>query len=233
MEMSRQQITHRIICLGLTALLLVGCGSVQVQPTATPIPIQETPTSVSVAPVPTTPAPTLSSPLTRLDGKRALFVLYSRFQQDEYSIPRAILEQLGVKATVASSSLDIRTGTEGAKVQPDLLLGDVYGGDYDAIVFVGGIQYEVDNLDAQRIAQEAVAEGKVVAAICVAPVTLARAGLVEGKRVTAGTMWNELEAAGATVLTGASVERDGLIITADGPGRSRKFGETIAAALGE
>jgi protease I len=160
-------------------------------------------------------------------------VIYNRFQEDEYGIPRAILEQLGVTVTVASSTLDVRTGQEGTKVQPDLRFGDVYGGDYDAIVLVGGMQYDIGNLETQRIAREAVAEGKVVAAICIAPITLARAGLVEGKRVTAATKWEELEAAGAIVLTGASVERDGLIITADGPGRSRKFGETIAAALGE
>ena len=233
--MNYQRLLQYTICLALIVLLLVGCGDPQVQPTTTPMPIPATRTPTARTAVPPTPAPVslASTPLTRLDGKRALFVIYNRFQEDEYGIPRAILEQLGVAVDVASSTLDVRSGKGGAKVQPDLLLGDVYGGDYDAIVFVGGAQYEVDNLDAQRIAQEAVAEGKVVAAICVAPVTLARAGLVEGKRVTAGTMWGELEEAGATVLTGASVERDGLIITADGPGRSRKFGETIATALGE
>jgi protease I len=231
--MNRRQMHHLMTCLSLIALLVLGCSSARVQSTATPILIQATPPLASAVPVPTTPAPTWSTPLTRLDGKRALFVLYNRFQEDEYSIPRAILEQLGISVTVASSTLDVRTGTGGVKVQPDLLLGDVYGGDYDAIVFVGGMQYEIDNLDAQRIAQEAVSAGKLVAAICIAPITLARAGLVEGKRVTAATKWDELEEAGATVLTGASVERDGLIITADGPARSRKFGETIATALGE
>ena len=233
--MSLQRISHRVLGLTLTVLLLVGCGGTQVEPTATPIPIPATRTPTARAAAPPTPAPVslASTPLTKLNGKRALFVIYNRFQEDEYGIPRAILEQLGVTVTVASSTLDVRTGQEGAKVQPDLRFGNVYGGDYDAIVFVGGMQYDIGNLETQRIAREAVAEGKVVAAICIAPITLARAGLVEGKRVTAATRWHELEAAGATVNTGASVERDGLIITADGPGRSREFGETIAAALGE
>jgi protease I len=92
----------------------------------------------------------------------------------------------------------------------------VRGGNYDAIVFVGGYEYERDDPEAQRIAQEALAEGRVVAAICVAPITLARAGVVEGKRVTASTGVGELKQAGA-IFTGASVERDGLIITANGP----------------
>jgi protease I len=109
----------------------------------------------------------------------------------------------------------------------------VRAGDYDAIVFVGGSGYKVDDPEGQRIAQEAVAEGKVVAAICVAPISLAKAGVVEGKRVTASTQWNVLEKAGATVVTDGSVVRDGLIITANGPGGARKFGEAIAAALRE
>ena len=65
------------------------------------------------------------------------------------------------------------------------------------------------------------------------PLTLAKAGVVKGKRVTAAMQWNVLEKAGATVVTNASVVRDGLLITANGPGRARQFGEAIAAALGE
>jgi protease I len=117
-------------------------------------------------------------------------------------------------------------------VQPDLLLGDAHGGDYDAIVFVGGSGYDVDDSEAQRIAQEAVAEGKVVAAICIAPITLARAGVVEGKRMTVAMHPYELEEAGA-IYTGAGFEQDGLIITSNSPGGARRVGEAVATALAE
>ena len=56
--------------------------------------------------------------------------------------------------------------------------------------------------------------------------------MVEGKRVTASTGSYQLEKAGA-IFTGASVERDGLVITANGPDASRQFGEAITAALEE
>jgi len=217
---NRQQLLQQMVCLGLVALLLVGCGGVQVEPTARPTPAPPTPTA----------KPTL---VTRPDAKRALFVIYARFEETEYGIPRAILEDQGVAVTVASLSSDVVKGDKGTEVQPDVLLGDVRAGDYDAIVFVGGSGYKVDDPEGQRIAQEAVAEGKVVAAICIAPITLAKAGVLEGKRVTASTQWNVLEKAGATVVTKGSVVRDGLIITANGPGGAREFGEAIAAALGE
>jgi protease I len=73
----------------------------------------------------------------------------------------------------------------------------VHAADYDVIVFVGGYQYDADDPEAHRIAQEAVAERKLLAAICIAPITLAKAGVVEGKRVTASTGVSQLKAAGA------------------------------------
>jgi protease I len=172
--------------------------------------------------------------VTELGVKRALFVIYARFNEDEYNIPRAVLEDAGVVVTVASPSSDVvKGGDKKTEVLPDLRLADARGSDYDAIVYVGGMGVDVDDPEAHRIAQEAVAEAKVVAAICIAPITLAKAGVVEGKQVTAATQWNTLEKAGALVVTSGSVVRDGLIITANSPGGAREFGETIAAALEE
>ena len=147
-------------------------------------------------------------------------------------MPRAILEGLGVVVTVGSVTTDAVKGHRGAEVQPDVLLCDARGGDYDAIIFVGGSGYDVDDPEAQRIAQEAVAEEKVVAAICIAPITLARADVVEGKRMTVAMHPHELEEAGA-IYTGAGFEHDGLIITANSPGGARRVGEAVASALAE
>jgi hypothetical protein len=195
--MNHQQSLRAMACLGLVALLLVGCSGGQVQPTAT-----------------STTAP--QTPMERLDGQRALFVLPDRFSDSEYSIPRDILEGLGVVVTVASWSSNPVMGSGGNEVRPEVLLGDVHAGDYDAIVFVGGQGVRSGDPEAQRIAQEAAAKGRVVAAICAAQAILTRAGVVEGNRVNP-----------------VSVERDGLIIRARGPLQSREFGETIAAALGK
>ena len=118
------------------------------------------------------------------------------------------------------------------EVQPDVVLSDVDAADYDAIVFVGGYEYNRDDPEAQRIAQQAAAEGRLLAAICIAPITLAKAGVVEGKRVTGSFGAYEMEAAGA-IFVGGAVQRDGLIITANGPRASRPFGQAIAAALDE
>jgi protease I len=216
-----------VVCLALVAVLAAGCGGLEVEPTATPPP--PSPTSVPTMPAPTGPT---STPMARLDGKRALFVIYERFEDNELGIPRAILEDLGVVVTVASLTTDVMRGLAGSEVRPDALLADVHGGDYDAVIFVGGMGYQPDDPEGQRVAREAVGQDRVVAAICLGPLTLARAGVVEGKRVTTAKEPDELQEAGA-IVTFAGVERDGNIITANSPGGSRRFGEMIAVAMGE
>jgi len=208
------------IGLTLAVLLLAGCGGALagLSATSTPVPPTATPT----------PVPTLSD-------KQVLLVIQERFNESEYGRPRAMLEKKGAVVTVASLSLDVvKSYTGGKRVRPDVLLSDVRAAGYDAIVFVGGYPYDPDVPEMHRVAQEAVAEGKLAAAICNGVITLAKAGVLEDKRVTAlpDQPASVLEEAGA-ILTDAPVERDGLIITGNGPEASSRFGEAIAAALEE
>ena len=117
---------------------------------------------------------------------------------------------------VASWTSDPVLGSRGIVIQPQLVLDDAYAGDCDAVIFVGGTGVKVTAPETQRIVGEAVAEGKVIAAICAAQGILRSAGVVQNKGAPA-----------------PYVNRNGLIITASGPIKSREFGETIAAALGE
>lgn len=210
----------QMIGLTLVVLLLAGCGGALagLTATSTPVPPTATPTSV----------PTLSD-------KQILLVIQERFNESEYGRPRAMLEKKRAVVTVASLSLDVvKSYTGGKRVRPDVLLSDVRAADYDAIVFVGGYPYDPDVPEMHRVAQEAVAEGKLAAGICNGVITLAKAGVLEDKRVTALTDQpaSVLEEAGA-ILTDASVEHDGLIITGNGPEASRLLGEAIIAALEE
>jgi len=181
------------------------------------------------------PTPTPEA-ATTLQGKSILMIIaHQDFRDEEYEEPRQVFEGRGAKVTVASSSLETAKGALGAQVKPDLLLKDAAVGDYDAIVFVGGpgAQEYWDDPVAHVIAQEAVAEGKVLAAICIAPATLARAGVLKGKKATVFSSEAGALKAGGANYTGASVERDGLIITANGPQAAAEFAEEIAKALGD
>ncbi|MBU1486563.1 DJ-1/PfpI family protein, partial [bacterium] len=107
--------------------------------------------------------------------------------------------------------------------------------DYDAVLFIGGggsRQY-FDDIDAHWIARQAVGEEKILGGICSAVSILANAGVLKGKRATAfSSEGPNLRAKGAN-YTGAAVEIDGKIITANGPQSATKFGQAILEALAE
>jgi len=226
--MSYQQLLSPTFLLSLVALLLVGCSGMQAKPTATPTPMP-TPTPNPPTPTPVPPTPTPSA------GKQALFIIQKHFNASEYGEPRAALESEGAVVTVAASSLETMIAySRQMEVQPDMLLSDANAADYDVVVFVGGYPYDTNVQEAHRIAQEAVAEGKLVAGICNGVIAMANAGILEGKSVTALVYHpdSELESKGA-ILTDAAVERDGLIISGNGPDASTSFGKAIVAALAE
>lgn len=171
-----------------------------------------------------------------LNGKKVLMIIASdKFRDEEYHQPRQILERGGAEITVASSSLGLAKGMLGATARPDILLKDVIVDNYDAILFIGGSgssEYWNDKI-AHSIIKEAVAKNKVLGAICIAPTTLANAGVLQGKRVTAFSSEKaKLKDKGAN-YTGADCEVDGKIITANGPSSATKFGQKIAEALAE
>lgn len=73
--------------------------------------------------------------------------------------------------------------------------------------------------------------GKIVAAICLAPVILANAGVLDGKSATvAGTEARSIESKGAR-YAGPGVTVDGNVVTGNGPKCSRVFGQKIDELL--
>ncbi len=172
--------------------------------------------------------------MTKLTEKKAVMIIAERnFRDEELLKPKEILEKRGVKVTVASTSLNVAKGMLGARVKPDILVKEIKVDDYDAIIFVGGSgasQYWNDPL-AHNITKEAVKKNKILCAICIAPVTLANAGVLSGKKAT---VWpsekGKLEAKGAS-YTGNPVQVEGKIITAEGPQAAEEFGRSIVEAL--
>lgn len=169
-----------------------------------------------------------------LTSKKVLMIVASKnFRDEELQKPQALLTQAGAQVTLASSALGTLKGMLGGTAKADLLIKDANVDDYDAVVFVGGSgssEYWNHSV-AHAIAKKAVEQGKVLAAICIAPVTLANAGVLEGKRATVwASEGGKLKAKGAT-YTGKPVEVDGKIITADGPPSAEAFGNALVKAL--
>lgn len=170
-----------------------------------------------------------------LSGKKVLMVIAkSKFRDEEYLEPRKALEDAGAAITVASSSLTASEGMLGLKVKPDALIGDVKEEDFDGIVFVGGggaAEY-FDDPRAHKLARSFFDHGKLTSAICIAPATLANAGVLKGKKATAfPSSEAALKSHGAVVMK-QDVVSDGMIVTAVGPQAAKKFGEKLVEVLG-
>lgn len=173
--------------------------------------------------------------LPDLDGRKVVMIIASRdFRDEELQEPKSLLEKRGVQVTIACSVAGQVTGMKGMKVKPDILIDQVNVEDHDAVIFVGGSGAKEywNEPKAHSIVTETVAAGKILGAICIAPVTLANAGVLDGKKATVfSSEKDRLQASGA-IYTGADVEVDGKIITGNGPDAAVKFGEAIALALG-
>ena len=87
-----------------------------------------------------------------------------------------------------------------------------------------------DDPRVQAALREMFQRGKLVAAICAAPIALARAGLLEGRRATAYPAFRD-QLAGATVVDDQRVVVDGNLITSAGPGTALEFSLRLVAQL--
>lgn len=158
-----------------------------------------------------------------------------KFRDEELFEPQKVLVSAGHTTTIASLTPGTCYGRCGGTVEAVIGLNQVNAEDFDAIVFVGGSgSHEYfDHPAAHLLCQRAVAAGKILAAICAAPSILAKAGVLQGHRVTCFAdeeYYEILRTAGAERID-APVVVDGRLVTADGPESAKAFGEAIAVAL--
>lgn len=163
------------------------------------------------------------------------------YRDIELEVPQKHFQGKGFEVKVASTRKGECKGADGGTVNADFALGEVDADAYDAVVFVGGPGTLMIRNDpaAIELAKNAAAEGKVVGAICWACTTLAKAGVLRGKKAT---VWvgNDAEYGMDTEKVmekfGAEYQEkgvvvDGKFVTADGPGSAQEFAEAISGLL--
>ena len=163
--------------------------------------------------------------------KILLLISQRNFNDTEFSVTKKTLEQQGVQVTVSSITTDDATGMEGMKVSPEKALREANPNEYDGMVIIGGsgspklLDYPEVFEKIRRFDEQ----GKVIAAICLAPMILAKAGILKGVMSTVFPVdfaIGALKREGATYSQEHVVEDDN-IITADGPDSAKEFASKI------
>lgn len=164
-----------------------------------------------------------------------LVIAEKNFRDEEYFEPKNVLLKGNVKVITASTTTDNVTGKLGGIVKPDILIENINIDQLDALIFIGGggAEQYFDDKRAHKLLKEAHDKGKIYGAICIAPVTLANAGLLKNKNATVYSSEIDLiKKKGANYLE-KNVVVDEHLITANGPAAAKKFGEEVLKLIGD
>jgi protease I len=168
--------------------------------------------------------------------KVLIIIAPEKFRDEELAEPVAALTKAGIGYEIASTRRGVCTGMLGAKATATLSLEEVDPKAYDGIMIIGGGGAQAHLWDddlLQPIVRFFADKMKVVGAICLAPVVLARAGVLKGKKATyfeSPVAFREMKTGGAQIVN-QPVVTDGRIVTANGPAAAKAFADTFIKML--
>ncbi len=166
--------------------------------------------------------------------KRVLIPLAPGFEDLEAVTMVDLLRRAGVEVITAGLEPGLIQGARGMRVQPDATLSEILDQDFDMMALPGGLpgaEHLKNDSRVQALLQRHAQAGKWTAAICAAPMALAQAGLLEGRKATAypGVL-ERLAVAGMTRI-GDPVVVDGRVVTSRGPGTAMDFALALVEIL--
>ena len=165
-----------------------------------------------------------------------MVIPHTQFRDEEFFEPKKILEDEGAKVVVASTAAKLCRGMKGGVAQAEVAIADAKADDYAGIVLCGGSSvpdFFWNDKKLQELVAAMAAAGKLVAAICLSTVVLAKAKLLAGREAT--VYWlpqalEELKTAGAKYVPETLLIYNNIIL-AEGPPDSQRFGQAIRTAL--
>lgn len=165
--------------------------------------------------------------------KKVFMFLANGFEDIEALIPLDVLRRGGVDVkTVSITGSLVAESAHGVKIEADLLFDDADLQDADLLMLPGGMP-GASNLNEHEGLKKALVEqaeaGRLVSAICAAPLVLGGLGLLNGKRATCYPGF-EQTLIGAE-YTAALYTVDGNIVTGEGPAAAFPYAYTLLAML--
>ena len=150
------------------------------------------------------------------------------FEETEALVPLDILRRADLDVKTVGVSGKTVTGAHGIPVVCDTTADQISTDNLEAVILPGGMPGTLNLLESKVVngaIDYCAAEGKLICAICAAPMILGKKGLLEGKEAICFPGFEE-ELTGATV-SDKFVCTSGNIITAKGMGSAINFGLAI------
>jgi protein deglycase len=165
-------------------------------------------------------------------GRSVCVLLAEGFEELEAITILDVLRRAELDVTsVGVGGTSVR-GAHGIVVQADVPLADIGGRRWDLVVLPGGMPGAAnlrDSKGVQALVKEQHARGGMLGAICAAPIALAAAGVLAGRRATSYPGFGD-QLVGAK-YSEDNVVVDGHIITSRGPGTALPFALRLVAEL--
>lgn len=155
------------------------------------------------------------------------------FEEVEALAPVDVLRRGGIDVkTVSTTGTDHATSAHGVAIRADLLIEQADLSDADLLLLPGGMPGAQNLLEHSGVTdalQAHAAKGRLIGAICAAPMVLGRLGLLRGHRATCYPGFeSQLEGA---EYTAQLVTRDGQFVTGEGPAASLEYAYTLLSIL--
>ncbi|MEH1946929.1 MAG: DJ-1/PfpI/YhbO family deglycase/protease [Nostoc sp.] len=170
-------------------------------------------------------------------GNKKVAILIEQAVEDaEFTVPYNGFKQAGMEVVVLGSRINEKyKGKQGKlSIQADGTTTEAIAAEFDAVVIPGGMAPDKmrRNPNTVRFVQEAIQQGKLVAAVCHGPQVLIEGDLLKGKQVTGFiAIAKDITNAGANYLDEPLVV-DGNLITSREPGDLAIFTTAILSRLG-
>jgi len=170
-----------------------------------------------------------------MSAPRVLVPLAEGFEEIEATAILDVLRRAGVEVVLAGLRPGPTTGSHGITLVPDVSLDDVDPLDFDMLVLPGGMPGTTHLMEDERVLAAVRAlhgRGRTTAAVCAAPMVLARAGILGGVEVTAHPSVRA-KLADAEVRDTPRVIRCGTVVTSQGPGTAIEFALELVRELAD
>ena len=158
----------------------------------------------------------------KIEKTKVAILVEKNFEDSEFQIPYTALQEARAEVTVLGSRVNENYAGKQGKVtiKADATTTEMRAADFDAVIIPGGMAPDTmrTNMKTVRFVEDAMQQGKLVAAVCHGPQVLIEGDLLRGKRATGfRAIRKDMQNAGAK-FEDAPLVVDGNLITSRRPG---------------